>query len=300
MASLVVQDLFAVKGYVAVVTGGSSGLGYMICKGLVKNGAKVYVVALPSEPIDECVAELNTPAKSTKAPGDDSDVGSAVGYACDVSSKEAIAELAAFVAARESRVDVLVSNAGIRRDPPKACDVLTAPLEELQASMWSSVHSDWAASFAVNTTAHYFLSVAFLPLLSATSQGLGHRAGRGSIVITSSCASLHNATNVDLTGYAASKAATDHLVRLLAAKFSRFYVRVNSINPGFVPSKMNPVGAEGNIFQNLFDKMPAKRAGEEDDIAGAVLYLSSRAGSYIDGINLCIDGGRILVANGQE
>ncbi|KAL1887974.1 hypothetical protein Sste5346_009856 [Sporothrix stenoceras] len=294
MTSLAIHGLFGVKGFVAVVTGGSSGLGFMICKGLVKNGARVYVVALPSEPIDECVKELNQLA---------GDGGSAIGHACDVSSKEGIAKLAAYTAAREVRVDLLVSNAGIRRDPPIACDVLKAPLAELQASMWSSHHLDWAASFAVNTTAHYFLSVAFLPLLAAASQGLegqGHRAGRGSIVITSSCASMHNATNVDLTSYAASKAATDHLVRLLAAKFSRFYVRVNSINPGFVPSKMNPVGAEGNMFSNLFDKMPAKRAGEADDIAGAVLYLASWAGSYIDGINLCIDGGRILLANGQE
>ena len=71
-------------------------------------------------------------------------------------------------------------------------------------------------------------------------------------------------------------------------------------NNPVVPSNMNPVGAEGNMFSNLFDKMPAKRAGEEDDIAGAVLYLASCAGSYIDGVNLCIDGGRILLANGQE
>jgi hypothetical protein len=110
---------------------------------------------------------------------------------------------------------------------------------------------------------------------------------------------MHNATNVDLTSYAASKAATDHLVRLLAAKFSRFYVRVSGINPGcehfcplseigdeltcvisilVVPSNMNPVGEEGNMFSSLFDKVPAKRAGNEHDIAGAVLYLASRAG----------------------
>ncbi|KAJ4201750.1 hypothetical protein NW759_015519 [Fusarium solani] len=89
---------------------------------------------------------------------------------------------------------------------------------------------------------------------------------------------MHNATNVDLTSYATSKAATDHLVRLLAAKFSRFYVRVTGINPGFVPSNMNPVGQEGNMFSALFDQFPAKRAGKEEDIAGAVLYLASRAG----------------------
>lgn len=99
--------------------------------------------------------------------------------------------------------------------------------------MWSSNQSDWADTFSVNTTAHYFMSVAFLPLLAAAAAARNDDAsGRGSVVITSSCASMHNVTNVDLTSYATSKAATDHLVKLLAAKFSRFYVRVNGINPG--------------------------------------------------------------------
>jgi NAD(P)-dependent dehydrogenase (short-subunit alcohol dehydrogenase family) len=134
---------------------------------------------------------------------------------------------------REKHVDILVSNAGIRRDPVISCNVLTAPLSELRASMWSSRHSDWADTFNVNTTAHYFMSVAFLPLLKAASRLDGDNSqGRGVIVLTSSCASMHNATNVDLTSYATSKAATDHLVKLLAAKFSRFYVRVTGINPG--------------------------------------------------------------------
>ncbi len=103
-----------------------------------------------------------------------------------------------------------------------------------------SRHADWADTFCVNTTAHYFLSVALLPLLAAASEldlgdgRLGRSEGRGVIVITSSCASMHNATNIDLTSYATSKAATDHLVRLLAAKFRRFYVRVVGINPGCI------------------------------------------------------------------
>lgn len=167
--------------------------------------------------------------------------------------------------------------------------------------------------------------MALLPLLARASERdllgndgscLGRSQGRGVIVITSSCASMHNATNVDMTSYATSKAATDHLVRLLAAKFHRFYVRVAGINPGceflptcsshnfnkneskegerlpwgsceltpysflvlVVPSKMNPVGEEGNMFSSLFDKVPAKRAGSDEDIAGVVLYLASRAG----------------------
>lgn len=133
---------------------------------------------------------------------------------------------------------MLISNAGIRRDPEIPCDVLSASLTELQDSMWSSRHKDWADTFQINTTAHYFLSVAFLPLLAEAAKCTndnrveGRNEGRGVVVLTSSCASMHNATNVDLTSYATSKAATDHLVKLLAAKFHRSYVRVVGINPG--------------------------------------------------------------------
>ncbi|KAJ5775031.1 uncharacterized protein N7511_000042 [Penicillium nucicola] len=279
MASLGVVDLFNVKGRVAVVTGGSSGLGLMICKGLVTNGAKVYVVALPTDPITEIVDALNELGKGSG--------GHAEGFSCDVSSKEFIFEFARAITMKEKTIDMLISNAGIRRDPPTACNVLTAPLTELQASMWSMDESAWVNTFKVNTTSHYYLSIAFLPLLAAAadqemSNGIkGRDEGRGVIVVTSSCASMHNVTNVDLTSYATSKAATDHLVKLLAAKYNRFYVRVIGINPGcfqVVPSNMNPVGAEGNIFSSLFDKVPAKRAGRSEDIAGTILYLVSKAG----------------------
>ncbi|KAJ5088967.1 hypothetical protein N7532_007651 [Penicillium argentinense] len=295
--SLRALGLFEVKGRVAVVTGGSSGIGLMISKGLVSNGAKVYLVALSSDPIEEVVHELNELGREAG--------GSAEGYECDISSKDAIWQLAQKVFEKEPKLDMLISNAGVRHDPPLACNVLTASLEELQTSMWSIGSKEWENTFRVNTTAHYFLSVAFLPLLAAAAYqpingGKGRDEGRGVVVMTSSCASMHNATNVDLTSYASSKAATDHLVKLLAAKYNRFYVRVVGINPGFVPSNMNPVGAEGNIFGSLFEKVPAKRAGNSEDIAGTVLYLVSRAGAYVDGISLCVDGGRVLLANGQE
>ena len=107
------------------------------------------------------------------------------------------------------------------------CNVQSASLDELQASMWSSVHSDWNETFQVNVTAHYFLSVALLKLLAAASDmdiGNGRKGrdeGRGVMIITSSCASMHNCTNIDLTSYATSKAAIDHLVALLACKFAR-------------------------------------------------------------------------------
>ncbi|KAL2213217.1 cytochrome P450 CYP504E5 [Sarocladium strictum] len=295
MSHLCPQELFSVKGFVAVVTGGSSGIGLMISRGLVANGAKVYVVALGF--FEEEVQALNELGKESG--------GTAHGLTCDVSDKTAIEGLAEYIKKREGHVDMLISNAGIRRDPPTECDVLSASLSELQASMWSSPHTDWIDTFKVNTTAHYFLSVAFLPLLEAAasmevSDGRkGRSEGRGVVLMMSSCASMHNATNVDLTSYATSKAATDHLVKLLAAKFSRFYVRVVGVNPGFVPSNMNPIGQAGNMFSNLFDKVPAQRAGGEEDLVGTILYLVSRAGAYVDGVNLCVDGGRVLLANGQ-
>lgn len=223
----------------------------------------------------------------------------------DVSSKDGITAISEYVGTREDHLDILISNAGIRRDPPKMCNVKTASLDELQESLWSSKWNDWEDTFRVNVSAHYFLSVAFLKLLVAASEldiGNGRKGrdeGRGSMVITSSCASMHNCTNIDLTSYATSKAAIDHLVRLLASKYAPWYVRVNSINPGFVPSKMNPVSENDNQFAELFKAMPAARIGRTQDIAGAVLFLCSEAGSYMDGHCLCIDGGRILLANGQ-
>lgn len=158
--------------------------------------------------------------------------------ASDISTKAGIAAIAKYVKHRETHLDILISNAGIRRDAPKPCNVLTASLDELTDSMWSHDEEAWQETFKVNTTAHYFLSVALLKHLKAAGDldlpgGVkGRDVGRGVIVITSSCASMHNCTNVDLTSYATSKAATDHLVALLASKFGRWYVRVNSINPG--------------------------------------------------------------------
>lgn len=210
--------------------------------------------------------------------------------------------MAGYIQRHEQHLDILCSNAGVRRDPPQMVNVKTASLDELQESLWSSRHSDWDTTFRINVTAHYFLSVALIKLLAAASDmdlpdgRKGKDEGRGSIVITSSVASMHNSTNIDLTSYAASKAATDHLVPLLASKFGRWYVRVNSINPGckcqtpesntysfrlVVPSRMNPIGAGDNQFAALFDAMPAKRVGKLEDIAGAVIYLCSQAGVSI-------------------
>ena len=268
-------------------------------QGLVTNGCEVFVCGLESDPISKVEETLNDLGKASG--------GSAIGFACDLTSKEGITSVSSFIKSHTSHLDILISNAGIRRDPPKSCNVLTAPLPELQASLWSSEYDDWTKSFQINTMAHYFLSVALLDLLAAAGDldmpnGMkGRDHGRGVVIVTSSCASMHNATNVDMMSYATTKAATDHLVNLLAAKFARWYVRVCGINPGFVPSAMNPMGSgdSADIFGDLVAKVPAKRPGAMDDMAGIVLFLVSKAGAYVDGRSIAIDGGRTLFANGQ-
>lgn len=150
-------------------------------------------------------------------------------FECDLSSEQGVKNVVSEFRQHEDKLDLLVSNAGVRKDPSRSVDVLHCSLDELQESMLSSAYSDWELSLRVNTIAHYFLVTGLADLLAKSAR---QGDGRGSVVITSSCASMHNCTNVDLSSYATTKAATDHLVRILACKFNRWYIRINSINPG--------------------------------------------------------------------
>ena len=150
----------------------------------------------------------------------------------DLSKPDEIKTLSNLVREREDHLDILLSNAGIRRDPAVPIQSYSiAGLAEIRESLLSHSHSAWGETFSVNSTAHFFLVAELLGLLGESAK-LGD--GRGCVVITSSCASMHNCTNIDLTSYAASKAATDHIVAMLAAKVGRFGIRVNGINPGCI------------------------------------------------------------------
>ena len=128
---------------------------------------------------------------------------------------------------------------------------------------------------------------------------------------TSSCASLHNSNNIDLTSYAMSKSSLDHLVKLLAAKFAPWYVRVDLINPGFIPSNMNPVEEGSNQFTTLFGKMPAKRIAKMENIVGrffgyvaklgatSMVYVSVWMGKILAG-KLSIECNRTLSARARS
>lgn len=141
------------------------------------------------------------------------------------------------IAGREEFLDILISNVSIRRDPPIRVHVSTASLDELQAFLWSSGHSEGDVALRINCTADYFLSMTLPELLvqaacrHSPNVEPGSESGRRVIAATSSCASLHNSSNIDISRYFASKAGLDHLAALLAIKFTRWYVGVKSINP---------------------------------------------------------------------
>ena len=165
------------------------------------NGCKVYVCGLSFDPISEVETFLNEVGKESG--------GSAIGYAltsnplqiqslnfssfpCDLKSEEGILEVSRFVRERETHLDILISNAGIRRDPSIACNPLTASLPELQTSLLSSSYNDWLFSFQVNTMAHYFLSISLLDLLAVAGERTlgdgtkGKENGCGVVVVTRS------------------------------------------------------------------------------------------------------------------
>jgi len=148
----------------------------------------------------------------------------------NLSQRADIYKVAWWVRNSTSQLDILLSNAGVRRDAKEPLQSYTGcTLDQLQTSLLSHGHNEWTETFAVNTTAHFFLTAEVLDLLGAAA---AEGDGRGCVVVTSSCASMHLCTNVDLMSYAASKAATDHVVHMLAAKVGRFGIRVNGINPG--------------------------------------------------------------------
>ncbi|KAL3427898.1 short chain dehydrogenase [Phlyctema vagabunda] len=285
-----ISSLFGVQGRTALITGGSSGIGLMIARGLVANGCRVYITALATDPIQEVVDELREYARSQET-------GSEVfGFPSDLSSLASIRSLVDHLATRETSLDMLISNAGVHLVPsipsgPRSSALYS--IQEYQEALLSLSSESWDTTWRVNVSAHYHLSILLLPLLAVAAE---KGDGRGCVIVNSSVSSRHNSTDSEQTAYASSKAATDHLVRLMAVKLARYKIRVNSINPSTFESAMNPDPEKNGRDQ----KVPLKRKGIADDVTGLVIFLASRAGSYVDGENILLDGGKLLVANGQS
>jgi NAD(P)-dependent dehydrogenase (short-subunit alcohol dehydrogenase family) len=252
----VVTDLFSIRGKVAVVTGGSRGIGLMIARGFVEHGAKVYVASRKKEVCDRVAAEL-------AAHGD------CVSLPADLSTEAGANTLAAAVAARESALHVLVNNAGANWG---------APLAEYPDSAWDKV-------LALNVKGVFHLTRALLPLLEK-----GARPGDPARVINIGSIDGLTVPLLETYAYSASKAAVHHLTRVLAQKLAPRGITVNAIAPGPFESQMM-AATLARFRDGIVAGCPLGRIGEPEDMAGAAIFLASRAGAYLTGAVIPVDGG---------
>jgi NAD(P)-dependent dehydrogenase (short-subunit alcohol dehydrogenase family) len=252
------SKLFDVGGKIVLVTGGAQGLGRMIAEGFVQAGAKVYITSRKADVAEEAASRMR-------------EGGACTAIAVDLATPEGCAALARQLAALEPRLDVLVNNAG---------RTWGAPLESFPDKAWASV-------MAVNVQTPFTLVRDLLALLKQAATpdsparviNVGSLAGR--VVEPLSAFS-----------YAASKAAVHHLSRVLAAELAPHRITVNTLVPGYFPTQMTShIRAEEERLDKLVARIPLGRIGTAEDAVGACVMLSSRAGAYVTGSEIVIDGG---------
>jgi NAD(P)-dependent dehydrogenase (short-subunit alcohol dehydrogenase family) len=255
------DELFSVAGKKALVTGGATGIGRMAATALVEAGAEVMIASRKGEDCEKVADELNALGAS----------GRAEGFAGDVGSEEGVTALAGEVKKRVDVLDILINNAGLSWG---------AALEEFPYSAWARVLN-------VNVTGLFHLTRELLPLLTkaASFEDPSRIINLGSVMGTQPMAD-------GAYSYTASKAAVHHLTRTLANEFAEKFITVNAFAPGPFQSRMTAFAtATEEKAEIVASHVPLRRIGAPSDIAGATLYLCSRAGSYVTGAILPIDGG---------
>jgi NAD(P)-dependent dehydrogenase (short-subunit alcohol dehydrogenase family) len=251
-----VNNLFSIEGKTAVVTGGSRGIGLMIARGYVEAGAKVYVSSRKQDVCDRVAAELSAH-------------GTCISIPADLSTEAGAKGLAHEIARREPALHILVNNAGANWG---------APLAEYPDSAWDKV-------LALNLKGPFFLTRELLGLLEK-----GARPGDPARVINIGSIDGLTAPRLETYAYSASKAALHHMTRVLARTLAPRGITVNAVAPGPFESKM--MAETLDQFRDIIiATCPLGRIGEPEDMAGVAIYLASRAGAYLTGTVIPVDGG---------
>jgi NAD(P)-dependent dehydrogenase (short-subunit alcohol dehydrogenase family) len=256
------STLFRLDGRVALVTGGSRGIGKMIAAGYVAQGAKVYVSSRKAAACEETAVELGP---------------NCIALPADVSTVDGCRALAVALAEREERLDILVNNAGA---------AWGVAFEEFPESGWDKVMD-------LNVKSPFFLTQSLFGLLKAAGS-----AGRPAKVINITSIDGQRLNPWETYSYHASKSALIYLTKRMAARLVRDHVNVTSIAPGAFASDMNKAARDHG--DAIAQSIPAKRIGVDEDMAGAAIYLASRAGDYVIGETITVDGGLVHAALGTS
>ncbi|KAE8152584.1 short chain dehydrogenase/reductase family [Aspergillus avenaceus] len=282
--SFKLENLFNVKGKVALVTGGGSGIGLMATQALAVNGAKVYISGRSSEKLDR-VTELyrkNLP-------------GQIIPITADITDKSSVDKLVKEVSSREKYLSILINNAGISSQ--KQNTELEDP-EELRKELFENTLDvkEWDDVYRTNVTQLFMTTSAFLPLLQKGSE---QEEGWSSTVINITSISGIIKVAQHHFAYNASKAASIHLTKMLAHEItsSGLRIRVNNIAPGVFPSEMTAGKSDekqksGIPKEKYEGKVPAARPGKDEDMANAVLFTTTN--QYLTGQTVVVDGGYVL------
>ena len=247
-------QLFSLKGRTALITGGSRGIGRMIAEGFLAQGARVYISARKADACDQTAKELSA-------------FGHCISLPADVSTIEGAQALVDAYAKHEGSLDILVNNAGA---------AWGAPYQEFPESGWDKVVD-------LNLKAPFFLTQALTPMLKKAA--------------TDHLAKVINIASIDgisvnpqeTYSYAASKAGLIQLTRRMALRLAQDRIAVSAIAPGAFASNMNKDARDH--ADEVKSRIPAGRIGEPEDMAGAAIFLASRAGDYVVGSTLIVDGG---------
>lgn len=256
------KNLFSLEGRTALITGGSRGIGKMIARGFIAHGAKVYISSRKADQCEETAAEL-------------SKEGVCIALPQDVSTVEGCKSLAAAYSAKEGALDILVNNAGA---------AWGAPFDEFPESGWDKVMD-------LNVKSPFFLTQALHgPLKAAAS-----KEKPGKVIMIASIDGIRM-NPMETYSYQASKSGLIHLTRRMAARLIMDNICVSAIAPGAFASEMNRFARDQE--EMVASLIPSKRIGADEDMAGAAIFLASRAGDYVVGSTVTVDGGVAFSGSG--